>query len=68
MRSVISVQDDIARVPAILTSLRGDNGEARMRKAISLYVLNVIHEGAIRIPTSIAHRIFNATAGKGIFW
>ena len=40
-----------------------ENKDARMREAIPLYVLNVIHEGAIGVPTPIAHRFFNATAG-----
>ena len=64
MKWVMSVKDDIAQVPAILKSLRVDSEAARMLEAIPLYVLIVIHEGAIGIPTSIAHRIFNnATAG-----
>ena len=64
---MMSVKDDIAQVPAILKSLRVDSEAARMLEAIPLYVLNVIHEGAIGIPTSIAHRIFNATAGIAPF-
>ena len=63
----MSVKDDIAQVPAILKSLRVDSEAARMLEAIPLYVLIVIHEGAIGIPTSIAHRIFNATAGIAPF-
>lgn len=67
MKWVMSVKDDIAQVPAILKSLRVDSEAARMLEAIPLYVLIVIHEGAIGIPTSIAHRIFNATAGIAPF-
>ena len=37
------------------------------REAKPLYVLNVIHEGAIRILTPIAHRFSNTTAGDYLF-